>query len=1248
MKKAKKLVSVALSLCLATMMVPATAFAEAADAAGSADVPENLRLSDMRFADGPEFTWANAYPIEGGFDPAKSDVNLVINEADSQFAMHASLGTGVTGEITAEYTDVDGVAQSVVIDPEADENNAAYLRKVFKKADYNPVDMIVKVGGEKAYTVHIKRRATVPNVKVEGASGLGYFYFQKNKYEYNLETTSDSFTITPDFTNNTDGYNQENMLITGTGTVTPTWDENGKADVAITIADKDGKAVASTYTFHVQHYDTAKAQAVVAQIDAIGTVDLTKETQITDARAAYEALPAKLQPEVTNIRTLEAAELALSSLKNPEGSLEEVVIAGGWSKSDASYMTPAFSPSVRDYEVHQYNSVKELFVTAKDAYKDTPITVTYKNADTGETVTSNIKSGKDLYLSFFSPSGYTSNSLMLNVGGDKYRFTVYKTPSVDSLSLKVGSKTTELFNEDSGLGSKTGQSFSVAAKPGDALSASFTTWNTFTNMTASVTEPEWKDHAAQVTVNVSYDDYPDTKPYQAFVSLFETPSKIEILKAPDKTEYRLGESLDATGMEVRATYANGDTVMVNNDDLTLQAAGLNKMRVSYHGASAEQDIAIALSFSGSGTEEDPYVISTTDQIDDFAFAVNAGEGFEGKYFALGANVTLPTNWKPAGCMIDESLKSIKAGKNINPFSGTFDGKGYTVTVPAGQKPLFGYVKGATIKNLNIYGSKIDGYGLVNNMEGVGLSGNAVTIDNVTILSGSKILKSGFLGGECKESPYSGVSASYESTITNCTIEEGVMIGAFSQICIGSFAGRFQGTIENCVSYATVRGTSFVGGIIGSRDNAMGNVTVKNCAFHGAVQIVNSASAVNAGGIVGGTYYDNDMMSAPNGIRANIIGNYCDGTINGKNNVGGILGGDDMIAQAWNSYELKDNVFEGNITRGNAESTGAIIGFYRSLNKFDNISNNTYLPGCSSAVDNIKAIGHVDYVDTNNAAIVAQFPEGENSVTIDGTLYFNTEKNTKGCPSVQWCSWQRAYNRTDDPLGADAGNLFGFVAPAFEVSTAVAADGSGVVPAAVKAGDTVTVNVSVAANYGAAALSGTLDFDPAVFELVSVTKGAGLSEGASFLPAEGAAEALFSFYGNEVDATAQGGIVVATVTLKALKAADAATIGVKDATAAVAGDSLDYAATVGGIAAIDVLADATLGDANGNGRVNIVDAQVVYDMATGAYGEGYAALTLPTGWTHATLLWVANVNGDDAIDAVDAFAIQRFVHYGAWA
>lgn len=43
--------------------------------------------------------------------------------------------------------------------------------------------------------------------------------------------------------------------------------------------------------------------------------------------------------------------------------------------------------------------------------------------------------------------------------------------------------------------------------------------------------------------------------------------------------------------------------------------------------------------------------------------------------------------------------------------------------------------------------------------------------------------------------------------------------------IGSIAGRMQGSVENCVSYATVYGKDYVGGIIGTRDNALGL-----CAF----------------------------------------------------------------------------------------------------------------------------------------------------------------------------------------------------------------------------------------------------------------------------------------------------------------------------------------------------------------------------------------------------------------------------------
>ena len=94
------------------------------------------------------------------------------------------------------------------------------------------------------------------------------------------------------------------------------------------------------------------------------------------------------------------------------------------------------------------------------------------------------------------------------------------------------------------------------------------------------------------------------------------------------------------------------------------------------------------------------------------------------------------------------------------------------------------------------------------------------------------------------SPY-GCSAAFVATITNCTIEKGVVVGYDKkQSQIGVIAGRMQGTIKNCVSYADVYGTDYVGGIIGTRDNAMGTCEVIGSEFYGTV----TASGQHAGGL----------------------------------------------------------------------------------------------------------------------------------------------------------------------------------------------------------------------------------------------------------------------------------------------------------------------------------------------------------------------------------------------------------------
>lgn len=443
----------------------------------------------------------------------------------------------------------------------------------------------------------------------------------------------------------------------------------------------------------------------------------------------------------------------------------------------------------------------------------------------------------------------------------------------------------------------------------------------------------------------------------------------------------IGANIDGEGIDIYSEYVYSDVVSVTVTEAPLP-------------------------WEGNGSESSPYLLKTASDVEALRDKVNTeGFSFENTYFQLTADITLPTGWKPIGVTKD-GRKDLKNGENLNVFSGVFDGNNHTVTVPEGGLPLFGYVRNTRILNLNIYGTKIAGYGLVNNFEGVGLSGMAVEIDNVTLKSGSSTLKSGLLGANKTMSPYAGCSSAFEATVRNCTIEKDVVIGYDrNENEIGAIAGRMQGTVENCVSYATVYGSSYVGGIIGTRDNAMGNCSVIGCKFYGTVE----ASSEVAGGIAGGGY---DNSTAPNGCKITINSCSAEGSITGSDKVGGILGGDLYVAQTWNNctYTFKNNSFTGKVqaTKADAAYVGGIIGFYDSLNRIDDITNNYYAKDCGAD----KGIGFVRYIDTNCLT----------HETASGATYVNTEKETTSCPKVEGCGWQTGYNRTDDPLGADQEKL----------------------------------------------------------------------------------------------------------------------------------------------------------------------------------------------------------------------------------
>ena len=116
---------------------------------------------------------------------------------------------------------------------------------------------------------------------------------------------------------------------------------------------------------------------------------------------------------------------------------------------------------------------------------------------------------------------------------------------------------------------------------------------------------------------------------------------------------------------------------------------------------------------GTGTAEDPYLISGLDELKAFRDSVNAGETYNGEYVRLTDDIDLGgEEWTPIG-----------GGGTGQQFWGTFDGDGYTISnlkisrglsYTAENKgiALFGATQGGEIKNFTLHNADVTGSGYV--------------------------------------------------------------------------------------------------------------------------------------------------------------------------------------------------------------------------------------------------------------------------------------------------------------------------------------------------------------------------------------------------------------------------------------------------------------------------------------------------------------------------------------------------------
>ena len=363
---------------------------------------------------------------------------------------------------------------------------------------------------------------------------------------------------------------------------------------------------------------------------------------------------------------------------------------------------------------------------------------------------------------------------------------------------------------------------------------------------------------------------------------------------------------------------------------------------------------IVTELEGTGSASDPYLIYSQK---DLAYVKGLVEGnngpafnFAGQTLAFANDIELDTTWTPIGNLKPNGDENDR-GPSLQPFCGTIDGRNHTLRIADHGKCLLYYVRNAAVKNLNIQGDHIDGYGLVERYivdygeDGKYISATAakhrtIDIENVTLKSGTKTLQSGFIGGVA-----SGANA---INIRNCTIEKGVVIGYDKQQSyIGSFAGNFNGTMKNCVSYATVCGVDCVGGLAGQKGQSMGACDFLNSAFLG--EVVASGDAV--GGIIGSGY-----PGAPGTPMVQVHNCYVAADITGHDRVAGIVGAESAHVgnvDEGDQYGVKgttsitDNHYYGKLT-ATGKNVGGIIGFMYDFTKKSGEATNYFVDSCGTA------------------------------------------------------------------------------------------------------------------------------------------------------------------------------------------------------------------------------------------------------------------------------------------------------------
>lgn len=781
-------------------------------------------------------------------------------------------------------------------------------------------------------------------------------------------------------------------------------------------------------------------------------------------------------------------------------------------------------------------------------------------------------------------------------------------------------------------------------------------------LSASVTGALTLDNnGAKVTVSAFNGTYTCPTEFTITVSEAKKVSKIEGVfyhYAPTITIYSPGENLDLTGLQAKVTYTDNSTETVTfgstlpegwtvnlTSPLTLEQNGTAlKLTYTLDGVatefapcidgSADNPVTISVIPAASQDEEGNYLIASVNDLIWFAAQVNQ-RGNVSYNAKQTADIDLSgVTYTPIGAA------------SLNAFKGTYDGNG--------KKIIYG-------ANTTVVTTSNNGFGFISNLGAGGTVKNLTTSGALTITDAN--------GGAIV-----GKTSGANATIENCTNEATITT---AKTTIGGIVGNIAkaATVKNCTNTGNITASGApVAGIAGQLASAgsitgctnTGNITCNGGTSDVAAGIVGNFSAgsisqcINAGDVtsVAGNAAGIVGSASANSIKTTQCAN--NGAITAGNNAGGI------VARTTKQPYIGDCYNTGNVTSTAKSATagaGGIIGYVdKSFNQTAGSSfENCYNAG-TIAAEQATSGALVGY-DVIGATLTNCYYVGTAETvawggTAAGNEGFTCKTFEQMCDASFPAALSKSFKLSVDEQFATAASIPPILT--FEITVNPVAGATVTYSSAaeeLEVGDTFTVDVTVYSDEVLTAAQLALSYNTKALSLVSIEKGKGLPEGANF--DSNAKTATFNYTANT--ASSVSGLVVATFTFKCEATASDTNIAVVQATDANATrgdlDSKGVIVTAGtkAVSKSILAAGLEIGDVNNSGAINIVDAQVAYDLGKGAYTtEGSAvaydkflALDKFSTWTVESVMKVADVNNDKAIDSTDAFAIQYRSIMGKW-